>query len=135
MENSTESVQLSLAEDTSSASPDFAEIGPGVDQQSAFRRLAAAALQAAIDDALGPDSQPAYSAVRWLAGDTTEGLTLEICCNLLGLDPVRIRARLSLNSEVLCGRLSRYRRVVAYASAATDSAPWLSNAHAGSQTR
>ncbi len=117
MESFAEIIRSSVAEDQSSASPGFAEIGPGIDQQTAFGRLAAATLQAAIRDALGPDSQPAFSAIRWLARDTSEGITMEMCCTLLGLDPEGALPLLILDSEILVGRLSRYRKIVAYAHA------------------
>jgi|GEM_PF-6950922 len=132
MESFVQDVQLSLAEDAPSALLGFPKAEPGEDQQTAFCRLAAATLQRAIDDALGEDSQPAYSAIRWLAGDTAEGMTLEICCSLLRLDPARMLSRLCLHSETLRGRLGRYHAVVAQTRVAVKPTPWLSNAHAGS---
>ena len=76
-----------------------------------FRRLAAATVWRAIEDARGDDVQVAYSAVRWLAGETTEGLTLESCCQLLDADPDTVRNNLIRHFATVRTRMTQYRKV------------------------
>ena len=77
----------------------------------AFRRLAAATIWKAVEDARGDDGQVAYSAVRWLAGDTIAGLTLERCCQLLGISPEHVQGSLIKQFDEIRTQMERYRRV------------------------
>ena len=73
-----------------------------------LRRLAKASLLKAIDDARGRDLQPAYSAVRWLAGNTSDGLTFLRCCELIGIAPNAVRRSLCRRYEAIRVRLDKY---------------------------
>lgn len=132
MESFTQALRSTVPEEISSALRDSEKAASNVDQETALRRLAAATLQTAIDDALEPDSQPAYSAVRWLAGDTAEGMTLEMCCHLLGLTPERIRRSLTSHSQLLRGRLDRYQKIAAFTRTRVKPTQWPSDAYGSS---
>ncbi len=94
-----------------------------LEEDEAFRRLAAATIWKAVEDARGDDGQVAFSAVRWLSRDTTEGLTLERCCQLLGLAPDHVQSSLHERFEKIRARMSRYRKVrLLSAGAAADGA-------------
>jgi hypothetical protein len=73
-----------------------------------MRRLAEASLSKAIEDADGRDAQPAYSAIRWLAGHTTEGLTFQTCCELIGIAPHAVRRSLRRHYKPIRQRLEKY---------------------------
>ena len=76
-----------------------------------LRRLAKASLSKAIDDAGGGDLQPAHSAIRWLAGHATEGLTFRACCDLIGIAPHTVLRSLRRRYEPIRLRLERYLEV------------------------
>ena len=76
-----------------------------------FRRLAAASVEKAIEDAAGDELQMAYSATRWLAGDTWDGLTFERCCLIIGIAPESLRRRLRLRHGEIRVRLEQYDKV------------------------
>lgn len=76
-----------------------------------FRRLAKASLSKAIDDAVSGGSQEAYSAIRWLAGNTTEGMTFEACCELIGISPPAVRRSLRRRYKPIRMRFGQYKEV------------------------
>ena len=80
-------------------------------EDEGFRRLAAATVWKAVEDAAGEDEQVAYSAIRWLSGDTVDGLTLERCCQFLGIEPCHVRNGVSRRFEEIRARMARYHRV------------------------
>lgn len=80
-------------------------------EDAGYRRLAAATLWRAVEDARGTDGQVAYSAIRWLAGDSQDGLTLHGCCELLGIAPSRVQSSLIRHFEPVRIRMERYRKV------------------------
>ena len=89
--------------------------------REAMRRLAKASLSQAIADAGGRGLQPAYSAIRWLAGDTTEGLTFQKCCELIGIAPHVVRRSLRRHYKPIRRRLGTYLEVhLAYAAQSRD---------------
>lgn len=76
--------------------------------REALRRLAKASLSKAIEDAGGRGLQPAYSAIRWLAGHTREGLTFQRCCELIGIAPHVVRRSLRRRYKPIGRRLDMY---------------------------
>jgi hypothetical protein len=78
------------------------------EDKEALRRLAKASLSQAIEDAGGRGLQPAYSAIRWLAGHTTEGLTFQRCCELIGIAPHVVRRSLRRRYRPIGRRLEKY---------------------------
>ena len=79
--------------------------------EEGFRRLAKASLTKAIEDAAGRAEQTAYSAIRWLAGDTSAGLTFVRCCELIGVAPQTVRRSLRRRHEPIDSRLKVYESV------------------------
>lgn len=53
--------------------------------EESVRRLAKAIVAKAIEDAAGEEPRTAISAIRWLVGHTTYGLTFEWCCEVIGI--------------------------------------------------
>ena len=80
-------------------------------EREALRRLAKASLSKAIEDAGGGGLQPAYSAIRWLAGHTTAELTFQRCCELIGIAPHVVRRSLRRRYQPIRRRLEMYLEV------------------------
>jgi hypothetical protein len=113
---------------------------PNPRDEQAFRRLAEASLAGAIDDAAGEGSQAAYSAIRWLAGHTADGLTFERCCELIGLAPHAVRNSLRRHYKPIRLRFEKYQEVYLMAiaqshrRAGTATSPPLERARSNSST-
>ena len=85
---------------------------PQLNGQDGFRRLAAATLQTAMEDADASDPHHAGSAIAWLAGDVSGAfVTLEECCKSLGIAPERVRSSLDRHYPNIRARMAQYQEM------------------------
>lgn len=87
-----------------------------------LRRLASASLKKAIEDAADCEPQTAYSATRWLAGDTSDGLTFARCCEVIGIAPESLRRSVCRRYGAIRLRLTQYEKVLDLSSRVTRDA-------------
>jgi len=81
------------------------------DDGADLRLLAEATVARAIEDAAGEQPQTAYSAIRWLAGCTTDGLTFDRCCEMIGIPAPTVRRSLRNKSGPIRQRFEAYHKV------------------------